>query len=132
MWKRAVALACISAMLLPCAAAARMQSRLAPADEYFGRQKMSILGIRNELRTTTLRVHYAPKRAADQLRACDSIENALEDFAAKYRHDNWLPPMIVALEQLYAAMTTHAGHQRYAHFHTWAQRKLHQARYATR
>ncbi len=117
-------IAVISAMLLPCAAVARTWSRLAPADEYFGRQKISILGIRNELRDTTLRVHYTPKRASDQLRACESIQDALQDFASKYPRDNWLPPMIIQLEQLYSAMTGHVGHVRYVQFRAWAQRKL--------
>lgn len=132
MWKRAVALTCISAMCLSSAAVARTRSQLAPADEYFGRQKMSVLGIRNELRDTTLRVHYTPKRASDQLRACESIQDALQDFAAKYPRDNWLPPMIVQLEQLYSAMTSHAGHARYVAFRSWAQRKLRQSRYTGR
>jgi hypothetical protein len=114
------------------AAVARTRSQLAPADEYFGHQKMSILGIRNELRDTTLRVHYAPKRASAQLRACESIQDALQDFASKYPHDTWLPPMIVQLEQLYSAMTGHAGHARYVAFRSWAQHKLQQSRYARR
>lgn len=108
-------------MLLPACAAAHSRSRLAPADEYFGRQKMSILGIRNELRETLMRVDFSPQQASLQLRACLSIENSLEDFGRKYPEDTWLPGMVRDLAGLYQRMHTRDAREHAAHFVAWAK-----------
>jgi hypothetical protein len=108
-------------MLLPACAAAHAHSRLAPADEYFGRQKMSILGIRNALRETLTRINFSPGSAELQLRACLSIENSLEDFGRKYPGDTWLPGMVHDLEGLYGRMHTRDGREHAAHFVAWAK-----------
>ncbi|HXW76461.1 MAG TPA: hypothetical protein VEJ20_03535 [Candidatus Eremiobacteraceae bacterium] len=64
---------------------------VAPADEYFGRMKMSILGITNSIRDTGLREGFNPTNAASYYSGLMWTEDALKDWAAKYPHDGWIP-----------------------------------------
>lgn len=65
--------------------------KVAPADEYFGRMKMSILGITNSIRDTGTREGFDPANAAQYYSNLSLTENALEDWAHKYPHDSWIP-----------------------------------------
>jgi hypothetical protein len=76
--------------------------RVAPADEYFGRLKMSILGIRNALRDMGLRADADPAHAASILGTVALTEDAMRDWERKYPHDTWIPPAILQLERDYA------------------------------
>jgi hypothetical protein len=76
--------------------------RVAPADEYFGRLKMSILGIRNALRDMGLRADADPAHAASILGTVGLTEDAMRDWERKYPHDTWIPPAILQLERDYA------------------------------
>jgi hypothetical protein len=102
---------------------AHARSRLAPADEYFGRMKMSVLGIRNELHDTALRIRYDPRHADRQLGACRWIEDAIEDWGNKYPDDSWLPGMALDLEYLYARIHTRTSHLQAHHFLAWVERR---------
>ena len=79
-----------------------LKYRVAPADEYFGRLKMSILGIRNTIRDTGLKVDADPGHAAGIMGSIPLTEDAMHDWERKYPHDTWIPPAIFSLEQLYA------------------------------
>jgi hypothetical protein len=83
--------------------------RVAPADEYFGRLKMSILGIRNQLRDLALRLQYAPEKSADVMGPASFVEDALHDWEHKYPSDPWLPKNVFQLTQLYAQIHTDEG-----------------------
>lgn len=82
-------LACV-ALVLACSSVAFADIHdSAPADEYFGPLKDSILGIRNRL--------LAFERKADSelliagsLRGIDNIELAIEDWDRQYPRDPWL------------------------------------------
>ena len=53
----------IAASAAPLAASGDQTAKkvaVAPADEYFGRMKMSILGIRNEIHDLTLKIGFEP------------------------------------------------------------------------
>jgi hypothetical protein len=66
----------------------------APADEYFGRFKMSILGVRNVVSDIDARADDAAADAARNL--CHKLtlaEDALRDWHAKYPDDTWLPKL---------------------------------------
>ena len=65
--------------------------KVAPADEYFGRMKMSILGITNSIRDTGLRENYDPTNAAKYYTTLALTEDALEDWSHKYPQDSWIP-----------------------------------------
>lgn len=112
-------------LMLACTSIVRAQSHsgLAPADEYFGRMKMSVLGIRNGLRDTSLRVAYDPRHAVAQLAACHWLEDAIVDWGNKYPHDTWLPGMISQLEHIYARIGSTQSHERVAHLLAWETRR---------
>lgn len=93
--------------------------RVAPADEYFGRLKMSILGIRNQLRDLGLRLQYAPSRGEDVLGSASMVEDAMHDWEHKYPADPWLPKSVYDLATLYSRVHTPHGHQRAAHAFRW-------------
>lgn len=76
--------------------------RVAPADEYFGRLKMSILGIRNALRDMGLKADADPAHADAILGTVGLTEDAMRDWERKYPHDTWIPPAILQLERDYA------------------------------
>jgi hypothetical protein len=83
--------------------------RVAPADEYFGRLKMSILGIRNQLRDLDLREQYTPEKTADVLGPAGFVEDALHDWEHKYPSDPWLPRNVFLLERLYSKVHSSDG-----------------------
>jgi outer membrane protein assembly factor BamD (BamD/ComL family) len=100
----------------PVAAPALAQphpARVAPADEYFGRLKMSILGVGNELRDLAVRISYAPGREQQYLGAVTMVEDAIRDWERKYPSDPWLAKDVFALSQLYERIPTPDG-QRHA------------------
>ncbi len=65
--------------------------KVAPLDEYFGKMKMSPLGINNTIHDTSLRVRYDPANSAHYYQGLEWAEDALHDWARKYPHDTWLP-----------------------------------------
>ena len=83
--------------------------RVAPADEYFGKLKMSILGIRNTIKDQGLKVDYYPDKADSTLNAMSLAEDALHDWQHKYPCDSWLPGSIYALEHFYTKIHTADG-----------------------
>ena len=91
------------------AQAASAKPAVAPADEYFGRQKLSILGINNIMHDTKLRESYDPAHAADNYTKLSSAEDALEDWAAKYPEDTWLPGKAYYMSHEFWAMNTTDG-----------------------
>lgn len=91
--------------------------RVAPADEYFGRLKMSILGIRNQLRDLALRLQYTPGQGEAILGSAAMVEDALRDWEHKYPQDPWLAQDVYQLTSLYS-------HVRTAHGHSCATRSL--------
>jgi hypothetical protein len=79
-------------------------ANVAPADEYFGRQKMSILEIGNRLRDLTARAGREPASVADIMHVAASTEDALRDWERKYSADPWLAKDVAALVHLYAKL----------------------------
>jgi hypothetical protein len=94
------------------AAAHRQVARVckpAPADEYFGKLKMSILGIRNTIKDQGLKVDYDPNAAPGTANAINLTEDAIHDWQHKYPCDSWLPGSLYALEHFYAKIHTDDG-----------------------
>lgn len=91
------------------AVAATHAFRVAPADEYFGRLKMSILGIRNQLHDLELRLEYTPNNGEAVLGSAAFIEDALHDWEHKYPQDPWLAKDVYELTSLYAHVHTAHG-----------------------
>jgi hypothetical protein len=78
------------ACLAPAAQAAGMKD-LAPADQYFGQLKMSVLGIRNELNTLEQRATSGDHNVAAMSGKLAMVDDAIRDWRAHYPHDTWLP-----------------------------------------
>jgi hypothetical protein len=88
---------------------ARAKCRVAPADEYFGKLKMSILGIRNVIKDQGLKVDVMPEKADSTLNAIALTEDAVHDWQHKYPCDSWLPGTIYALQHFYGKLHTTDG-----------------------
>lgn len=88
------------------AQATPVASKLAPADEYFGPMKMSILGIKNEIRDLTIRYEV---RADGDHHLSKSImtialltEASLADWEKRYPSDGQLARDVYFLQKLYS------------------------------
>jgi hypothetical protein len=93
-------------IVLVCSSAALATTRVAPLDEYFGRMKLSPLGIENIIHDTNLRVRYDPVHAARYYATLASAEDALDDWARKYPADPWLPGRAYYMSHVFWAMHT--------------------------
>ncbi|MBV9270839.1 MAG: hypothetical protein JO165_07090 [Candidatus Eremiobacteraeota bacterium] len=77
--------------------------RLAPADEYFGQQKMSILEVGNRLRDMSRQLQSPTAKTQDVLHTAQLTEDAMRDWQRKYPGDPWLRRDRIALERVYAS-----------------------------
>jgi hypothetical protein len=91
---RLVALVATMMIAIACggtsAHAATMRD-LAPADEYFGQLRMSVLGIRNELNTLERRATSGDRNVASMTGKLALVDDAMRDWRARYPRDTWLP-----------------------------------------
>jgi hypothetical protein len=85
---------------------------LAPADEYFGRLGMSVLGVRNKVKDLGLDADYHPEHDRAVLSGAVWVEDAMRDWAKKYPFDRWLPRYAYALEQMYERIPGDDAHRR--------------------
>jgi hypothetical protein len=74
---------------------------MAPADRYFGRMKMSILGIRNVLNDSGTRLDVDQANASAVFHKVVLADEALHDWAAQFPRDPWIPKYILSLATLY-------------------------------
>jgi hypothetical protein len=111
------------------AAKAHPVMRVAPADEYFGRLKMSILGIRNQLHDLALRLQFTPAKTEDVLGSAAMVEDAVHDWEHKYPADPWLPKSVFDLTSLYANVHTAHGHSNAARCLRWLLTRYGRTRY---
>ena len=84
----------------------------APADEYFGRLGMSVLGVRSKVKDLGLDADLHPEHDAAILNNALWVEDAMRDWAKKYPFDRWLPRYAFALEQMYEEIPGAAAHKR--------------------
>lgn len=96
----ALALACSFA----APALADPMSNLAPADRYFGRLKMSILGVRNQLKDLAVRAETRPEDAEHIFDKAVLVEDALHDWQKHFPRDPWIPKYAYTLAQLYGKL----------------------------
>jgi hypothetical protein len=85
---------------------------LAPADEYFGRLGMSVLGVRNKVKDLGLDADTHPDHDNAVLSNALWVEDAMRDWAKKYPFDRWLPRYAYALEQMYERIPGDDAHKR--------------------
>lgn len=94
------------------AAAHASLARLAPLDEYFGRLKMSVLGVRNKVTGLGLDADLHPEHDRAVLAQAVFVEDAMRDWARKYPYDRWLPRYAYALETMYEHIPGPEAHRR--------------------
>jgi hypothetical protein len=93
-------------------AAYRPHTGPAPADEYFGRLQMSILGVRNKVKDLSLDADLHPEHDKAILGSALWVEDAMRDWAKKYPFDRWLPRYAYALEVMYERIPSDDAHRR--------------------
>jgi hypothetical protein len=99
-------LALMLAVSFAAPALANPMSSLAPADRYFGRLKMSILGVRNSLRDLSARADAEPEAAEHIFDKAVLVEDALRDWQHHFPRDPWIPKYAYALAELYGKLQT--------------------------
>ena len=91
---RVTKIAALAMMLVAClapAVRAANMSDLAPADQYFGQLKMSVLGIRNELNALERRAVGGDRNVAAMSGKLAMVDDAMRDWRRHYPRDSWLP-----------------------------------------
>lgn len=76
-------------------------SALAPADEYFGRQRLSPLGIRHKIFSLKDDLHHARSRPDAIAHDAAYVEDALQDWLGRFPRDPWIPATAWNLATLY-------------------------------
>jgi hypothetical protein len=80
-------------------------AQLAPADEYFGRDRMSVLGMRNAIRDIARRVESAPPDEVAALYGkLTMVEDAILDLRDRYPRDTWLPRLGLSVAEAFALL----------------------------
>ena len=98
----ALAVALPAIPLVALAKAHVVDTSAAPADEYFGPQKMSAIGIRMRIDALGRAYHARTLADGDLVHDAQIAETALHAWNARYPRDTWLAPTALHLEQLYA------------------------------
>ncbi|MBC5806829.1 MAG: hypothetical protein ACR2KS_12490 [Candidatus Eremiobacter antarcticus] len=80
--------------------------KAAPADEYFGRMKLSILGINNTIRDAKVLIANDKPHARKYYSKVMWAEQSLQDWASKYPQDDWIPRQLYDMSHLFRQMRT--------------------------
>ena len=105
-------------------------ANLAPADRYFGRLKMSILGVRNSLKDLSERAVAHPEDAEHIYDKAVLVEDALRDWHAHFPRDPWLPKFAYSLAQLYGKLETDDARVRRNDMLDWLAATFPESQYA--
>ena len=107
----AVLLTALGCAGLPAAAAARdvPVSAMAPADEYFGHARLSVLGIANTIRDAGTRIHEGADPASMTSGPLSFIPEAIRDWERQYPDDPWIARDLYGLEIVYLRAQTPEG-----------------------
>ena len=123
-------LAALSLCAFATCTASAAASTSAPADEYFGRYHLSILGIRNAIFDMTTRAHGDSSKAAAFLNSAELTEDAIHQWQARYPQDAWLPKTIFSLERLYISLGTQEAAERAVATSAWLDKSFPQTGFA--
>ena len=121
---KAASLAVILGLMLPVvspvpAPAVAAYHTVAPADEYFGHQRLSILGMRNMLHDLMRDSRNGARDDASVVNAARAVEDGLHDWQARYELDPWLPRYIYRLSSLYHRVDSDEAHERAEAVDAW-------------
>ena len=101
------------------ATAAHPKYAVAPADEYFGKLKMSVLGMRNTMSDLSKRLDASPEKGESIFANTDYLEDAMHDWQKKYPKDSWLPRYVFNLAHLYSKVASDEGRVRAKKTMSW-------------
>ncbi len=91
----------------------------APADEYFGHQKYSILGIRNALHDLNIRYDGSAYRTPFLYANAAGLEDAMHDWDKRYHGDLWLGHYLFQLDQIYMRVPPALGRAKIESLSRW-------------
>ena len=107
---RAFAAIAVLALTLAATPSSPVPTRtLAPADEYFGKLKMSGLGIRYAIQHLRTELERHQRGQDDTFAKLRVAEEALFDWAQRYPKDSWLPQTAFAMAKLEEEIATPAS-----------------------
>jgi hypothetical protein len=92
---------------------------LAPADEYFGPLKMSILGIRNTIHDLGARYDVNHAIGDQTYKSAQLTERAIHDWEKRYPHDEQVPKAIYLIQRLYTKVLTQESRDRAIYVEKW-------------
>jgi hypothetical protein len=81
-------------------------SRSAPADEYFGPLKLSILGVRNTISDSEVKLDRGGMDSDRMMKHLALIEASVREWESKYPRDSWLPRTVLDLHRVYRKIAT--------------------------
>jgi hypothetical protein len=110
-------------------AKAAPRCKVAPADEYFGKLKMSILGIRNTIKDQGIKADNDPDKATSTLGSIALTEDAIHDWQRKYPCDGWLPGTLYSLEHFYLKIHTDDGVKHVHATYAWLRKSYPKSRF---
>jgi hypothetical protein len=127
-----VRIACTAAFVvaLLAPAAAEDLSKLAPADEYFGRYQLSVLGIANAIRDAETKLDAGADAATVIDGPLAYANDAIVAWEAAYPQDPWIAKDLLALETAYLKARTPAGHDLAASTLAWLAKDYGASHYA--
>jgi hypothetical protein len=88
------------------AAEAAAMALLAPADEYFGPLKQSVVGINNTIRNLGWYYDVNHDIGSQTFLSAGLTERAIRDWQSKYPHDDQIPRSLYLLQRLYTKILT--------------------------
>ncbi len=88
------------------------RSAKAPVDEYFGKLKMSILGLRHQIDALGKRYDERTISDGDLMHDAGFIQDAIDRWRVTYPHDPWLPLTSFHLAELYMKVQTGSARTR--------------------
>lgn len=110
---------------VPCA-----PFQCAPADEYFGPLKLSILGIRNQIHDLSLQYDVNHDASDAIFGKAKMAEASLKDWAQKYPTDPDLARHVYLLSHLYGKIPLSEAHERCSETQRWLLAKYSASWYA--
>jgi hypothetical protein len=113
----ALIIAAFSAMLAP--AMAQDTQGLAPADEYFGHYKLSVLGIANTIRDAGARIDAGTDPRSMLNGPLSFVNDAIKDWESQYPADPWISKDLLALETVYLRVPTDEGFRLATQTESW-------------
>lgn len=95
-------------------------SDLAPADEYFGHMKMSVLGITNAVRSAAARLDHGDDPDA-VINGLAWTEDAIRDWQKHFPRDPWIPKTLSNLHAVYERISSQHGADAFHRIGTWLE-----------